>query len=81
MMPPKKIYLSKRVLDEPVNSMGIETYWCPSVSGTDYEYILKEIKMEVPDRKLAHEILCNWRNQFHVNPRSVDSILNELRIN
>ena len=54
--PPKKIYLSKRVLSEPVGSMKLETYWCPSVSGTDFEYVMKGTELKRIEKWLDRNI-------------------------
>ena len=31
--------------------------------------------VQFPSREEAHEMLCEWRNHFNVNPRSADSVL------
>lgn len=33
---------------------------------------------EIKSREIAHEILCNFRNHFHCNPESIDSVLDKL---
>jgi hypothetical protein len=50
MKPPEKIYVSQRTFDKPVDSMEIESYWCPSLTGTDIVYVKQHSELRRLER-------------------------------